>query len=62
MENCVNQQDWDAEQHRVLTELSKIAMPQELWQQLDGVVLKWFNEQREADRRWQIHNKQDEHP
>ena len=62
MENIVNQQDWDAEQHRLLTELNKIAMPQELWRQVDAVVLNWFDEQREADWRWQLHNKQDEHP
>ncbi len=55
----MNQPDWDAEQHRLLTELNKIDMPQELWRQLDAVVLNWFDEQREADRRWQLHNKQD---
>jgi hypothetical protein len=58
----VNQQDWDAEQRRLLTELNKIAMPQELWRQLDAVVRHWFDEQREADRRWKLHSKQDEHP
>ncbi len=58
----MNQQDWDAEQRRLLTELNKIAMPQELWRQLDAVVRHWFDEQRKADRRWKLHSKQDEHP
>jgi hypothetical protein len=54
-------QDWDAEQRRLLTELNKIDMPQELWRQLDAMVRHWIDEQREADRRWRIHCKRDEH-
>jgi len=62
MKNVVNQPDWDAEQRRLLIELNKIAMPQELWRRLDSVVLQWFDEQREADRRWKLHSKQEQYP
>jgi hypothetical protein len=57
----VKEQDWDAEQRRLLTKLNKIDMPQELWRRLDAMVRHWIDEQREADRRWQLHCKQDEH-
>lgn len=50
-------QDWDAEQRRLLTELNKIDMSQELWRQLDAMVRHWIDAQREADRRWRIHCK-----
>jgi hypothetical protein len=47
--------DWDAEQSRVLAELSRIDMPEELWRRLSATLSQWANEQRESDRRWMLH-------
>ncbi len=47
--------DWDAEQSRLLAELSKIDMPQELWRRLSATLSRWTDEQRESDRRWKLH-------
>jgi hypothetical protein len=50
--------DRDAEQHRLLTELNKIDMPEELWLQLAATLRQWIAEQKESDRRWQLHEKE----
>ena len=53
----MNEPDWDQEQHRLLTELSKIDMPEELWRHLSATLSRWVDEQRESDRRWRLHEK-----
>ncbi len=50
--------DRDAEQHRLLTELNKIDMPEELWLQLAATLRQWIAEQKESDRRGQLHEKE----
>jgi hypothetical protein len=50
--------DHDAEQHRLLTELNKIDMPEELWLQLVATVRQWIAEQKASDRRWRLHEKE----
>jgi hypothetical protein len=49
--------DWDAEQRRLLAELARIDMRPDLWSRLEPLVRRWIDEQREADRRWQLHSK-----
>jgi hypothetical protein len=51
----VSVSDWDIEQRRLLAELSKIDMPEELWLKLSTTLSQWVNEQRESDRRWKLH-------
>jgi hexokinase len=53
----MNEPDWDQEQHRLLAELSKIDMPEELWRNLSATLSRWVDEQRESDRRWRLHEK-----
>jgi outer membrane lipopolysaccharide assembly protein LptE/RlpB len=48
--------DWDSEQRRLLTELGRVDMAPQLWNRLESVVRQWIDEQREADRRWQLHS------
>lgn len=57
----VSEINWNEEQRRLLTELTKIEMPQDLWLRLDNVVHQWVDEQREADRRWEVHQNQEGH-
>lgn len=51
----VSKSDWDTEQRRLLAELSKIDMPEELWRMLSATLSQWVNEQRASDRRWKLH-------
>ncbi len=51
----MSESDWDAEQSRLLAELSKIDMPEELWRRLSATLSQWTDEQRESDRRWTLH-------
>ena len=51
----MNEPDWDQEQRRLLAELSKIDMSEELWRRLTATLSQWINEQRESDRRWKLH-------
>ncbi len=51
--------DWDAEQRRLLAELSKIDMPEELWRRFSATLSQWVDEQRASDRRWKLHEHKD---
>ena len=51
----MNEPDWDAEQSRLLAELSRIDMPEELWRRLSATPARSVDEQRESDRRWKLH-------
>ncbi len=52
--------DWDVEQRRLLAELSRIDMPEELWRRLSATLSQWTDEQRESDRRWKLHEPRQE--
>jgi len=46
------ERDWDAEQTALIHQLDQIQMDGELRLNIQKLVLRWFSERREADRRW----------
>ena len=52
--------DWDREQGSLIHQLDHIEMDWELRQEIYADVMRWFDRQRQADRRWALRCKDQE--
>lgn len=50
----MTQRNWDAEQTALIRQLDQLDMDWDLRLQIQRLVLRWFADQREADRRWAL--------
>ena len=50
----MTEREWNAEQTALVHQLNQIAMDEELRLKIHELVLRWFAERREADRRWEL--------
>lgn len=50
----MTQHNWDVEQTALIHQLDQIDMDGELRLKIQELILRWFADQREADRRWTL--------
>ena len=55
----MTKRDWDAEQTTLIRQLDRIDMDGDLRLRIQELILRWFADQREADRRWGLREHQE---